>query len=165
MAKKKDRFELFEEKYTHIQIDFPCLVLLRNGNLELFHENGVREFLFSSTKAGSAGYTKSKWTGEIETYIFFIRRLLYNGKGGPGNSIGTQEDWDKKQIEVDQMLAELDKCQIGLTFSGLQENENEGYAKEDVVDTETGEITKEVPPVNYEDLSPIITGGYEEDPF
>ena len=112
MAKKyKPISELFSKEYDHIKVEFPVLIKFKSGNLEIFHQNGVREYLRVDRSKGETSYGKSKTTTDESQYLFFIRRLISI------NSEGDQKDWDDKILEMNEINGKVDLCKLEETLS------------------------------------------------
>lgn len=127
MAKRKTKFDLFQEEYEQIKVEFPVIVKHKSENLEIFHSNGTRELLIVDERTGSTHYGRTKFTGSEKDYLFFVRRSIYFGIG-----VVNEEAWDEKIKRFDEINEKLLTLPIDETITGNFENEIEGYTHEEL---------------------------------
>lgn len=134
MASKRERDNAYNRMfgagnpYEQIPIVYPVVIKYKNGSIDRFYENGVREFIENNSQLrGSTSFSRTKETKPRDEYEFFIRRLMYVSHG-----VGSQEDWDKAVEEANRVQEKVMSLSLNEDYNGnkLFEDEQPGQVQQ-----------------------------------
>lgn len=141
-TKRKDRFELFHQEYQDIEVVFPLIIKHKSKNVEIIHENGVREMFSVSTRNGTTGYSRIKYkVYNKEEFLFFCKRQMYISKNSWGSMTGTQEDVDNITAEIERVNQKMFECpaeQSYESFDSMPDNEEQAIGE--IINTQENAI-------------------------